>query len=80
MLSLARWRVRPQSPTLYPALIRELTRLILWWASESGGCCSKKVLIQMAMYMCTLANRNITVHLDLDMLAVNPLDELFGVI
>ena len=43
----------------------------------SDGCCGEKELIKLATY--TLEDHDIAVHLDLDTLVVNPLDEMFDV-
>ena len=79
MLSLAGWEILPQDPPVYPVLIQEPegSGSILKNTISSDGCCGEAELIKLSTYK--LLDHSIAVHLDLDTLVIQPLDELFDV-
>jgi len=77
ILSLAGWEMLPQDPPLYNSLIKEPAGSILKMGIGSDGCCGSQELIKLATYK--LTEHEMAVHLDLDTLVINPLDELFNV-
>ena len=79
ILSKAGYEVVPQDKPIYTSLIQEPKGAggMLKNGISSDGCCGDKELIKLATYK--LTDHNIAVHLDLDTLVIQPLDELYNV-
>ncbi|KAL7548057.1 hypothetical protein ACHAWF_011343, partial [Thalassiosira exigua] len=78
LLSLAGWEVLYQrDEPLHPTLIKVPEGSILKMGIRADGCCGHLELIKLNAFK--LTDHPAAVHLDLDTLVVNPLDELFDV-